>query len=425
MNTIKRFRIIILLLAIILLFALLISGYIRTTLMWQSKGTVFEGIRPAVGGDLIVNSEQVIYIFAPRGPASLEFAPYEPPPFEEIDNFVPPFKEEWMNDAGETLNRATVRLFRTELNAEPNMLFREYGQRGYWWKSNDLKTIYILVEWLDYTKEPLEPAHLSFWKSINGGKDFTQVKWAAPKLGRGKTVGMYFDSQGINGYIFVNQNTLLQTHDAGETWQKVYIPHTEEQQLPFTRLAIDTATVDPQGNLLFALFKGGNSYIYQIHATNKETDLSQIEAKYQIPHRRLLSLQTVPASNDLYFFYIACSSNEPCTWYTNEEEQQGKQNQPLRFAHFVQGKYTTDQSVGFFLPIKKVYIGEQGKIAVTLTMPNRKDYKLLLSADYGKNWLLEDLSEMITISDYVDLKNNQYWQQRRFNKVFMADGLFK
>ncbi len=418
----KKAKFIILLLIIVLLFIMVISFYKRDTLMWHYKSTILHNIKPAVRGDMLVNDNEVLYIFDPYAQAMIEFAPYNPPPLEELDSFIPPVKEEWMNSSEERLNRSTVRLFRTGLNSDPSILFREYGRKGYWWTNEDIKTIYILVEWFDYTKSN-EPAYLTFWKSTNGGTDFTKVKWTNPQWGRGKSIGMYFDSKGINGYIFVNQNTLLQTQDAGETWQKVYIPHTDSKPLPYLEIAIDAVTVDSQGNLLFALFEEGNTSIYQVPYNNKEQDLSQIEAKYKISNKRLLNISSVPDKNGMYLFYINCKDGQ-CTWFDSSKEEQGKKNQSLYFAYFDSGKYLVDQSLGFFLSIKKVYLGEQGKIVVTLEMPNKSNYNLLLSSDYGKNWILEDLTDTRVVSDYVDLKNNRYWQNRIFNKVYMADELF-
>lgn len=406
----------------IILLLFIVTGCRGDNLMWQEKGAIFQNIKPAVDGDMLVDQNENIYIFDPSAPAMIPFKPRTVP----IEQYVPEFTEKWMNDSGERINRETVRLFRTSVNNEPSLLFKEYGQKSYWWANNDIKTIYILVSWTDATKEKPEPAQLTFWKSTNRGADFKKIDWNNHLLGKGKALGMYFDKEGVNGYILVDKNTLWQTSDKGESWHKVYIPNTDVNQLPYMEEAIDAVTVDKQGNLLIALFKKGKTLIYQIPANNKETDLSQIEPKYQIPDRRLLSMDSVMDSKgSLYLFYINCE-DEQCTWYTDVDEKfKGKKNQPLRFALLESGKYTNDQSLGFFLPVKKVYSDEQGKIAVTLEQPNKPYYALLLSTNFGKSWVAEELTSTNVVSDYVDLKNNQYWQNRMFNKVYMAKDIFK
>lgn len=406
----------------IILLLFVVTGCKGDNLMWQEKGTIFQNIKPALDGDMLVDQNESIYIFDPSAPAMISFKPRTVP----IEQYVPEFTEEWMNDAGERFNRKTVRLFRTSFDNEPSLLFKEYGQKSYWWTSKDINTIYILIQWSDGTKETLEPAHLTFWKSTNKGVEFKKIDWNNHLLGRGKALGMYFDKEGVNGYIFLDKNTLWQTSDKGEAWRKVYIPHTDAKRLPYIEEAIDTATVDEQGNLLFALFKEGRTLIYQIPATNKETDLSQIDPKYQIPNKRLLSMSSVKDSKGgLYLFYINCE-DEQCTWYTDvDEKYKGKKNQPLRFSYFDGGKYTNDQSLGFFLPIKKVYSDASGKMAVTLEQPNKPYYVLLLSSNYGKTWVAEELTNTNVVSDYVDLDNEQYWQNRMFNKVYMAKDIFK
>lgn len=406
----------------IILLLFVVTGCKGDNLMWQEKGTIFQNIVPGVDGDMLVDQNESIYIFDPVAPANIQFKPDDGP----ADEYKPEFTEEWMNNVREWSNRETVRLFRTSVDSDPSLLFSKYGQKSYWWTSKDINTIYILVEWADATKKTPEPAHLTFWKSTNKGVDFKKIDWNNHLLGRGSSIGMYFDKEGVNGYIFVDKNTLWQTSDKGETWRKVYIPHTDAKRLPYMEEAIDTATVDEQGNLLFALFKEGKTLIYQIPATNKEVDLSQIDPKYQIPSKRLLSMNSVTDSKGgLYLFYINCE-DEQCTWYTDvEEKYKGKKNQPLRFTYFERGKYTNDQSLGFFLPVKKVYSDEYGKIAVTLEQPNKPYYALLLSSNYGKTWVAEELTNTNVVSDYVDLDNEQYWQNRMFNKVYMAKDIFK
>lgn len=248
------------------------SGCKGDILMWHYKGDIFNNILPAVSGDMRVDTNENIYIFDPFTPPMITFKPFTPPPLEELDNFSPQVEEEWMDAPSERANRKTVRLFRSNINSEPSLLFQEYGRNGYWWMSADNQTIYILVERFDYKKDN-EPAHLTFWKSTNSGAEFTKMDWHNPWLGRGTAQGMYFDAAGVNGYIFIEPNVVWQTSDKGETWRKVYIPHTVTPALPYKNgSSIDTATVDKEGNLLFSLFTDDMSHIYQIFHDNRETN---------------------------------------------------------------------------------------------------------------------------------------------------------
>lgn len=408
----------------ILVFSLVImSGCKGDILMWHYKGDIFNNILPAVDGDMRVDPYENIYIFDPSADPMITFKPYTPPPLEELDNFKAEYSEPWMADTKEEMNRRIVRLFRSGVNSEYSLLFQEYGRNGYWWMSADNQTIYILVERFDY-KKMNEPAHLTFWKSTNRGAEFTKMDWHNPWLGRGTAQGMYFDAAGVNGYIFIEPNVVWQTDDKGETWRKVYIPHTETPALPDKEISIDTATVDKEGNLLFSLFTDDMSHIYQILHDNRETNLSHMLPKYQVSNKRLLAMTAIPDSDGLYFFYIPCKEKD-CTWYPHSDFYPTKENQPLGFSYFKNGSYLLDKTLGFFLPIKKVYANSQGKIAVTLEMPNTANYSLLLSSNYGEKWTLEDLKDYTTVSDYVDLTNDQYWQYRNFNRVFMAKDIFK
>jgi len=386
--------------------------------MWQYEGTILENVMPAVSGDMYVDKSNSIYLFDSAVEPLIEFAPYEPPPLEELDNFVPPLKEEWMGSMEEVFNRSVVRLFKTEPNGKPQLLFQELGQASYWWRSNDIKTIYILTQWRDAKKKNESP-YLTLWKSTDSGNSFAKLRWNNHQIGRGNAFGIYFDDQDLNGYIFVEKNILLQTNDSGATWSKLYIPHTDYAPLPDSNSNIDAATVDKDGNLLFSLFKEGGSSIYEIPNNNKETDLSQIQAKYQISDKRILNITSIPNNEGLYFFYLSCKDQQ-CTWYKKD-----KKNQPLHFAHFLNGNYITDSSLGFFAPIKKVYSDNVGKIAVILNIINSSDNKLLLSNNYGKTWMDEDMTGVAVISNYIDLKKETYWQFRMFNEVYLAKDIFK
>lgn len=392
------------------------------------KGIILKGYKPAIGGDMRIihpdnqkNTE--VLIFDSSTPANTEFKPFTAPPTaKEAENFHIEYTEPWMGDAGERQNHITVRLVKSDLKGNYQDLFKEFGQQGWWWISSDLQKIYILVEWTDYTdKNPINAIHLYFWSSYDGGKSFHKNDSFAHNIDLARGSGMVFDERGMNGYVFVNKNEVWHAIDGGLKWRQHYIPHTELSHLFGHGDGVnkDATMVDNDGNLLFSLFQpmddgkvGAN--IYEISKRALDKDLSQEKPKYSFPGKRILAMSRIPDKNGFYMFFMECEDNKECNW--NWEREKQDQNPTLRIGLFEDGELVRKADFGFFLPVKDIYVGDHGDIGVTLKMPNTEQYKVMISHDYGKEWKKIDLSGAV-VSDYMDLKNKQYWLHAEHNMI--------
>lgn len=370
-----------------------------------------------------------ILIFVQMG-APIKIKPFIPPPTaKEAENFQTEFTESWMGDSSERLNRATVRLVKSDLKGNYQQLFKEYGQKGWWWISPDMQKIHILVQWIDYKdKNPINAIHLYFWSSYDGGKSFHKNDSFAKNIGLARGSGMVFDERGMNGYVFVNKNEVWHAIDGGLKWRQHYIPTSNLSPLVDSIDGVnkDAAMVDNEGNLLFALFQpmedgkvGANIYEISKKETNK--DLSQEKPKYSLPGKRILAMNRIPDKDASYMFYMECGDNKECNWGWEKDEQ--SKNPSLHFGLFEDGKLVFTKDFNFFLPVKDIYVGEGGDIAATLKMPNTGQYKTMVSHDYGKNWKNLDLNNIVA-SDYFDLKRKKYWLcniDHSISKVYQAD----
>lgn len=144
--------------------------------------------------------------------------------------------EEWMNNANQRLNRMAVEVLSGGKNTSDKVIFKEKAQTGQWWKTADLKTIYINTYFLDYVlvdtipeKDQIRKARrYKIFKSTDGGESFTQLKsW--PSFRQVKQV--LFDASGVKGYAIGEQKTLWRTSDGGETWVEIQMPKEIIQQL--------------------------------------------------------------------------------------------------------------------------------------------------------------------------------------------------
>lgn len=399
------------------------------------KGIILKGYELAIGGDLRIihpdnpqNTE--VLIFDSGVPAPSEFKPFTPPPTaKEAMDFQPEYTEPWMGSAAESLNHETVRLVKSDLKGNYQDLFKEFGQQGWWWISKDLQTIRILVQWIDYTdKNPINAIHLYFWSSHDGGKSFHKNESFSQHINLARGSGMVFDERGMNGYLFVNKNEVWHAVSGGLKWRQHYIPTSSLSSLFDSADGVnkDAAMVDNEGNLLFALFQpmddgkvGAN--IYEIPKTTLEKDLSQEKPKYSFPGKRILAMSRIPDKNGFYMFFMECGDNKDCNW--NWEKEKQAQNPTLRIGLFEDGKLVRKADFGFFLPVKDIYVGDNGDIGVTLKMPNTGQYKVMVSHDYGKEWKKIDLSGTV-VSDYIDLKNKKYWlhaEHSMINELYQGD----
>lgn len=123
--------------------------------------------------------------------------------------------------------------------------------------------------------------------------------------------------------------------------------------------------------------------------------------------------------NAMYLFYMECGEDKNCVWSDEDDIK----NPNLHFGYFADGKLLKTGDYKFFLPIKDIYVEDNGAIAVTMEMPNSfgRKYKVMISRDYGKQWMIQDMAYMKGIkADYVDLNRKEYWVNTHLCKVFKS-----
>lgn len=215
------------------LFILILSLFILTgcSLMWATE---FDFAKSKFnGGNLVIDQERkkALLIYIDREKLEIESVLNDQG--EEVRR---DFKEEWMRDNRQVLNRMTVNVLSGGQGKQDKLVFKEKAQTGQWWQTADLKTIYINTYWLDYTLVDTIPEkdqvrkvrHYKIFKSVDGGEHFTQLKsW--PSFRQVKQV--LFDETGVKGYAIGEQKTLWRTSDGGETWIQIYMPQPMLDQL--------------------------------------------------------------------------------------------------------------------------------------------------------------------------------------------------
>ena len=378
---------------------------------WNFKGNIYKDIIPAIGGDLIVVDNQEFYLFDPSVAVVTENKEYDPPAtVEEAMSFIPPYKEDWMGDVIERSIRTTVQLYRTSLGSEPKLLFKELGQQGFWWTSSDLKKVYILTCWRD--RRQSSQYLLKLWFSNNRGELFTEVPLnldGLGTLGERQAYGVYFDYSGQYGYLEID-DYILQTQDAGKNWSKIIIPRSEADKRSIRNGKVDTLAVGKSGDLYFSIYKNKTSYLYKIPFDNTLNNLTQETPMLVLENRRVFSMRQDLEGNGLYLFL----------------QKLDNQNNMRMEASYMRGNsIARTYDLGRFINLKDFFIGPNGRVVVTFEYSDLEEYihDVWASDNYGEVWRKIDQDHEV-ISSYVDMKNNKYWQFRRFQELYLRKDIF-
>ena len=185
------------------------------------------------GGNLAINESKDTALLFYIDQEKTEFVDILNEKGEFVDS---KFKEEWMKDSNQRLNRMTVEVLSGGKEKPDKLVFKEKAQTGQWWQTEDLNTIYINTYFIDYTLANTIPENdqirkarqYKIFKSVDGGDTFTQLKsW--PSFRQVKQV--LFDETGGYGYAIGEQKTLWRTSDGGETWVQIHMPKQIIDQL--------------------------------------------------------------------------------------------------------------------------------------------------------------------------------------------------
>lgn len=377
------------------------------------------------GGNLAIdkNKDKALLFYIDQ--EKVEFIPVYNDDNVEIDVT---FKEEWMKDTGQRLNRMSVEVLSGGNNKQDKIVFKEKAQTGQWWKTQDLKTIYINTYWLDYVlvdtvpeSEQIRKArHYKIFKSIDGGETFTQLKnW--PSFRQVKQV--LFDETGVYGYAIGEQKTLWRTSDGGETWVQIHIPKAMIDQLNtikfdfrineiFNSYHFDEKTKDFYFSNLFNDQGQYYSVIYKFPWNDdpKENHIAKYDPILTLAKSDISDMNS--EGDKLYILGMiydfekkAYDSVDIETTFLVSSPDENKKYQ-----------WIEKVKVGNALQLGKLYLGKD-QVLYSSGFKNSNSYPFqrdvaAVSFDMGRSWKIDEEGNMIQASTF----------DPKTNKVFMLKG---
>lgn len=406
-------------------FALFFGLWILTgcSLMWATE---FDFAKNKFnGGNLVIDQERqrALLIYIDR--EKLKIGPVLNEEGEEVGRN---FKEEWMRDNNQVLNRMTVEVLSGGQGKQDKLVFKEKAQTGQWWQTVDLKTVYINTYWLDYTLVDTLPEqdqvrkarHYKIFKSVDGGESFTQLKsW--PSFRQVKQV--LFDETGLKGYAIGEQKTLWRTSDGGETWVKIHMPKPIIDQLNamkfdlrideiFSSYHFDEKTKDFYFSNLFENHGQYYSVIYKFPWSDdpKQNRIDQQAPILTLPNSDIADMNS--EGNKLYILGMVYDFvkgtyggvDTETTFLTAAPDQDNKYHWHDRV------------KIGNGLQLGKLHIG-QNQVLYSSGFKNAETYPFqrdvaAVSFNKGQTWQIDEEGNMIQASFFDD----------KTNRVFMLKG---
>ena len=393
------------------------------SLMWATE---FEFAKDNFNGGILAineNKDQALLFYIDQ--EKIEFVEVLDEKGEFIDS---KFKEEWMKDSGQRLNRMTVEVLSGGKDKTDKVVFKEQAQTGQWWYSSDLKTIYINTYFLDYVlvdtlpeKDQIRKARrYKIFKSTDGGESFTQLKsW--PSFRQVKQV--LFDESGINGYAIGEQKTLWRTSDSGETWIQIQMPKEIIQQLNameltfridtiFNSYHFDEKTKDFYFSNLFEKQGQYYSVIYKFPWSNdpKENRIDKYAPILTLENSDIVDINS--EGNNLYMIGMVYDFEKKTYGHVDTESTflVAAPNDKKEY------RWLEKVKIGNALQLGKLYIGKDN-VLYSSGFKNSNNYPFqkdiaAVSFNKGQTWQIDEEGNMIQAS-YFDPESN---------KVFMLKG---
>lgn len=374
------------------------------------------------GGILAINENKNRALFFYIDQEKIEFVDV----FNENGEFIDSkYKEEWMRDNNQVLNRMTVEVLSGGKGQSDKLVFKEQAQTGQWWHTKDLNTIYINTYFLDYVlvdtlpeKDQIRKARrYKIFKSTDGGETFKQLNsW--PTFRQVKQV--IFDESGVYGYAIGEQKTLWRTSDAGETWIQIHMPQEIVDQLNtikfefridefFNSYHFDEESKDFYFSNLFNDNGEYYSVIYKFPWSDdpKENRINQNYSILTLPKSDIVDINSL--GEKLYILGMV---------YDFEKKNYGHVDTETTFlvaSPNEQNKYQWLERVkiGNALQLSKLYIGYD-QVLYSSGFKNSNSYPYqrdiaVVSFDKGRSWQLDEEGNMLQASMYDE----------KTNKVFM------
>ena len=377
------------------------------------------------GGNLAINESKDTALLFYIDQEKTEFVDILNEKGEFVDS---KFKEEWMKDSNQRLNRMTVEVLFGEKEKPDKLVFKEKAQTGQWWQTEDLNTIYINTYFIDYTLANTIPENdqirkarqYKIFKSVDGGDTFTQLKsW--PSFRQVKQV--LFDETGGYGYAIGEQKTLWRTSDGGETWVQIHMPKQIIDQLNaikfdfrideiFNSYHFDEKTKDFYFSNLFNDQGQYKSVVYKFPWSDdpKENRIDKYSPILTLPKSDIVDINS--EGEKLYILGMVYNF-ERKTYDAVDTETTFLVAAPDENNRY---QWLEKVKIGNALQLGKLYIGKD-QVLYSSGFKNSNSYPYqrdiaAVSFDKGRNWTIDEEGSLIQASTFDE----------NTNKVFMLKG---
>ena len=377
------------------------------------------------GGNLAINESKDTALLFYIDQEKTEFVDILNEKGEFVDS---KFKEEWMKDSNQRLNRMTVEVLSGGKEKPDKLVFKEKAQTGQWWQTEDLNTIYINTYFIDYTLANTIPENdqirkarqYKIFKSVDGGDTFTQLKsW--PSFRQVKQV--LFDETGGYGYAIGEQKTLWRTSDGGETWVQIHMPKQIIDQLNaikfdfrideiFNSYHFDEKTKDFYFSNLFNDQGQYKSVVYKFPWSDdpKENRIDKYSPILTLPKSDIVDINS--EGEKLYILGMVYNF-ERKTYDAVDTETTFLVAAPDEDNRY---QWLEKVKIGNALQLGKLYIGKD-QVLYSSGFKNSNSYPYqrdiaAVSFDKGRNWTIDEEGSLIQASTFDE----------NTNKVFMLKG---
>ena len=377
------------------------------------------------GGNLAINESKDTALLFYIDQEKTEFVDILNEKGEFVDS---KFKEEWMKDSNQRLNRMTVEVLSGGKEKPDKLVFKEKAQTGQWWQTEDLNTIYINTYFIDYTLANTIPENdqirkarqYKIFKSVDGGDTFTQLKsW--PSFRQVKQV--LFDETGGYGYAIGEQKTLWRTSDGGETWVQIHMPKQIIDQLNaikfdfrideiFNSYHFDEKTKDFYFSNLFNDQGQYKSVVYKFPWSDdpKENRIDKYSPILALPKSDIVDINS--EGEKLYILGMVYNF-ERKTYDAVDTETTFLVAAPDENNRY---QWLEKVKIGNALQLGKLYIGKD-QVLYSSGFKNSNSYPYqrdiaAVSFDKGRNWTIDEEGSLIQASTFDE----------NTNKVFMLKG---
>ena len=377
------------------------------------------------GGNLAINESKDTALLFYIDQEKTEFVDILNEKGEFVDS---KFKEEWMKDSNQRLNRMTVEVLSGGKEKPDKLVFKEKAQTGQWWQTEDLNTIYINTYFIDYTLANTIPENdqirkarqYKIFKSVDGGDTFTQLKsW--PSFRQVKQV--LFDETGGYGYAIGEQKTLWRTSDGGETWVQIHMPKQIIDQLNaikfdfrideiFNSYHFDEKTKDFYFSNLFNDQGQYKSVVYKFPWSDdpKENRIDKYSPILTLPKSDIVDINS--EGEKLYILGMVYNF-ERKTYDAVDTETTFLVAAPDENNRY---QWLEKVKIGNALQLGKLYIGKD-QVLYSSGFKNSNSYPYqrdiaAVSFDKGRNWTIDEEGSLTQASTFDE----------NTNKVFMLKG---